>query len=151
MSRTLKRMGLGKQPGNRQIFASSPTILEHEKINSDSHAGHKDETAHAAKSECPTYRDGGDSSAHGRIATPGELIHKVPPSDPKAARKAHIQKTVPLCALITNGGRVSDLRFVSAPKELIEPAMKAVRQWVYESYLVDGKPVEVETNIQVQF
>src|SRR5262249_15158997 len=89
------------------------------------------------KANARPYRDGGDSSAHGRIATPGELIHKVPPSDPKAARKAHIQKTVPLCALITNGGRVSDLRFVSAPKELIEPAMKAVRQWVYESYLVD--------------
>jgi len=40
---------------------------------------------------------------------------------------------------------------VSAPKELIEPAMKPVRQWVYESYLVDGKPVEVETHIQVNF
>ena len=56
-----------------------------------------------------------------------------------------------MCALITKGGRVTDLRFVSGPKERMEPAMKAIRQWVYKPYLVDGKPVQVETNIQVQF
>jgi len=43
------------------------------------------------------------------------------------------------------------VRFVSAPKELIEPAVKAVQQWGYESHLVDGKPIEVETHIQINF
>jgi len=29
--------------------------------------------------------------------------------------------------------------------------MKAVRQWRFKPYLVDGKPVEVQTNIRVNF
>ena len=58
---------------------------------------------------------------------------------------------VPHSAIISTEGRIVDLRFLSGPKELVEPAMKAIRQWVYKPYLLDGKPVEVRTDIRVNF
>jgi TonB family protein len=83
--------------------------------------------------------------------TAGRLIHKVPPKYPKSARKAHIEGTVVLCAEIRKDGKVANLRVLSGPKELIDPSIKAVQQWVYKPYLLDGEPVEVETDIRVNF
>jgi len=82
---------------NRQIFASSQTILEHEKINSDSHAGHKDETGHAAKSECPAYIGTGAIAQHtGGSSLLENSSTRSHPLIPRRPEKAHIQKTVPL-------------------------------------------------------
>ena len=83
--------------------------------------------------------------------TPGRLIHKVQPKYPKEARKAHIEGTVALCAVIRRDGKIANLRAFSGPVELTESAIKAVQKWVYAPYLVNGEPVEVETEIRVIF
>jgi bla regulator protein blaR1 len=83
--------------------------------------------------------------------TAGRLIHKVQPKYPKAARKAHVEGTVVLCAEIRKDGKVANLRALSGPKELIDPSIKAVQQWISRPYLIDGEPVDVETDIRVNF
>ena len=81
----------------------------------------------------------------------GLLIHKVVPVYRKKARKKDIQGTVVLEAIISKEGTIKDLHPVSGPPELTDAAMKAVKQWRYKPYLLDGEPVEVETTINVNF
>jgi protein TonB len=79
------------------------------------------------------------------------LIRKVLPVYPEAAALANAQGTVRLSALIGTDGRVRTLKVVGGTPELIQPAMDAVKQWVYRPLLVNGDPVEVMTEIDVAF
>lgn len=88
---------------------------------------------------------------HEKVVSPGLLIHKVAPKYPKAARKAHIEGTVVLCAVITKDGTIANLRVLSGPDVLVQSAVKAVEQWRYKPYLLSGKAVEVYTEIRVNF
>ena len=81
----------------------------------------------------------------------GLLIHKVQPQYPKDARKKGIQGMVVLQALIGKDGTIRNLHVISGPPELTTSALKAVQQWVYKPYLLDGKAVEVETTINVNY
>jgi protein TonB len=83
--------------------------------------------------------------------TQGQLVHKVNPKYPKAARKARIQGTVLLCAALSKEGRITNLRAASGPEALIPSALKAVEQWRYKPYLLQGEAVEVQTEIRVNF
>ena len=71
------------------------------------------------------------------------------PKYPEAAKKAKIQGTVVLNAVIGKDGAVEKLIVVSGPKELQESSLDAVRQWTYKPYLLNGDPVEVKTTISV--
>ena len=60
--------------------------------------------------------------------------------------------SVVLHALISRTGDISDLEVVSSPgPSLTDAAMDSVRKWKYEPYLLNGKAVEVETTITVNF
>jgi protein TonB len=79
------------------------------------------------------------------------LIHRVVPQYPEIARLTHVSGTIVLRAIIAKDGTVQELSYVSGPALLIKPAMDAVRQWSYRPTLLNGKPVEVETTIDVVF
>jgi TonB family protein len=81
----------------------------------------------------------------------GKLIHRVQPEYPSAARKAHIQGTVVLCATIAKDGKVRNVRAFSGPEDLIPSAIKAVEQWRYEPYLKNNEPVDVDSEIHLGF
>lgn len=81
----------------------------------------------------------------------GRLVHKVAPIYPAWARANHIAGTVVLRAWISMAGRIKNLIPVSGPRELIEPSIGAVQQWRYRPYVVNGKPVEVATDIEVNY
>ncbi len=81
----------------------------------------------------------------------GLLIRQVAPVYPDAARRAHIEGVVLLAATINKEGRVADLQLISGPKELATAAIGAVQQWRYKPYLLSGDPVEVDTQIQINF
>ncbi|MGH9606255.1 MAG: TonB family protein [Terracidiphilus sp.] len=81
----------------------------------------------------------------------GQVLSKVMPIYPPAAKKAGIQGTVTLKATISKQGTVEDIRAVSGPKELQKPSLDAVRRWTWKPYLLNGKPVEVETKINVVY
>ncbi len=81
----------------------------------------------------------------------GLLISKVQPSYPPLARQARVQGTVVLKALIGKDGTVQNLTVISGHPMLTQSAIAAVKQWVYKPYLLNGKPVLVETTINVNF
>jgi TonB family protein len=83
--------------------------------------------------------------------TQGLLIHQVRPQYPAMARETRVEGDVLLEAVIGKDGTVSDLQVISGPSLLIPPALRAVRQWRYKPYLLNGEPVEVETQIKLQF
>jgi protein TonB len=107
--------------------------------------------ANAEKSLCEGETAPGRAVRADEKITQGLLIYKVTPSYPKAARKAHIEGTVVLCADISKDGEIKNLRAVSGPPELIPPSIEAVNQWRYKPYLLNGQVVEVSTEIKVNY
>ncbi len=81
----------------------------------------------------------------------GMLRAKVPPQYPPLARQARIQGIVVLAAVIGCDGAMQSLRVVSGHPLLVPAAIDAVKQWRYRPYLLNGSPVEVETQITVNF
>jgi TonB family protein len=78
-------------------------------------------------------------------------IQDVQPEYPRAARISHISGDVLLRALIDREGNIAELEALSGHPLLVESAIKAVKQWKYKPYVLNGKPVEVETTIKVQY
>lgn len=85
------------------------------------------------------------------VAAPGKITHQVQPVYPTPAKNAHIEGVVVLHAIIDREGRITGLQAVSGHPFLLEAATSAVRQWRYRPYLLNGQPVEVETQITVNF
>src|SRR5579864_4073611 len=83
--------------------------------------------------------------------TSGLLIRKVSPTYPPLARQARIQGTVVLQAQISKDGSIQNLQLISGHPMLAPAAIEAVKQWKYKPYLLNGEPVEVETQVQVNF
>ena len=81
----------------------------------------------------------------------GLLVKKVAPEYPEKARQARIQGTVLMRAEINKQGDIENLTVISGAPDLAESAVKAVKQWKYRPYLLEGEPVIVETQIQVNF
>ncbi len=79
------------------------------------------------------------------------LLHQVTPTYPPLAKTWRIAGTVKMKAVIGTDGRVKDLAVVSGPALLVKSVEEAVRQWVYKPTLLNGTPVEVETEISVNF
>jgi TonB family protein len=79
----------------------------------------------------------------------GNKISGPIPKYPEAAKKARIQGTVLLNAIIGKDGTVEQLTVISGPKELQQSALDAVRQWIYKPFLLNGDPIEVKTTITV--
>lgn len=86
----------------------------------------------------------------GETTAKGMLLHRVMPTYPAAARESGAKGTVVLDATIDKDGTVHDVQAVSTPSVLLlESAMFAVSQWTYKPFLLDGKPIQVETKIRV--
>ena len=83
--------------------------------------------------------------------TQGLLLHQVRPTYPTLARTARIQGSVLLQAEISKDGNIQNLRVISGHPMLIQAALDAVKQWKYKPYYLNGEPVEVETQITVNF
>jgi TonB family protein len=79
------------------------------------------------------------------------IVSKVMPKYPPDAKKAGIQGTVVLNAVVSKHGHVEQLKVTSGPNELQASALDAVRQWTYKPILLNGAPIEVETTISVVY
>jgi len=81
----------------------------------------------------------------------GLLVRKVTPTYPPLARQARIQGQVVLRAVISKDGSIEGLTLVSGHPMLVQSALEAVKQWKYKPYLLNGEPVEVDTEVMVNF
>jgi protein TonB len=80
-----------------------------------------------------------------------KLVRQPHPVYPPLAKQARIQGTVKLSAIISKDGTIQHLEVISGHPLLVPAALEAVKQWVYQPTLLNGEPVEVITQIDVNF
>ena len=79
------------------------------------------------------------------------LVEQIRPNYPEEARKNHVQGKVVLHAVISREGEVKELTLVSGDTLLSSASLEAVKHWKYQPYLLQGEPVEIDTQITVDF
>ena len=85
-----------------------------------------------------------------RIAE-ANLVYDVAPKYPPEAGRERIEGTVVLLAVIGKDGTVQDVRVQSGLSVLAQAAIEAVKQWRYRPYLLNGEPVEIDSQITINF
>lgn len=73
------------------------------------------------------------------------------PEYPPLAKMARIQGTVRLEALISKDGTIQELKVLTGHPLLVKAAQDAVQRWRYQPTLLNGEPVEVVTEIDVNY
>ena len=74
------------------------------------------------------------------------------PVYPKKAKDSRVQGTVKLLVRIGTDGSVKSVTVLEGPKELVDSAVDAVKQWKYEpATMPDGSPAEAEFPLNVNF
>ncbi len=81
----------------------------------------------------------------------GLVLKRVQPRYPTQALQMRIQGAVQLQATISKKGDIENLKVVSGDAVLAHAAQEAVKQWKYKPYYLNGDPVSIETQIQVNF
>ncbi len=79
------------------------------------------------------------------------LEHEVTPEYPPLARQARIQGTVRFMVVVGKEGTVQNMQLVSGHPLLVAAAQDAIRQWRYRPTLLNGNPVEVTTQVDLNF
>ena len=81
----------------------------------------------------------------------GLLIKKVNPVYPAAALRLHIEGAVQLMATVSKNGDIAQVQVLSGDRQLTGAAVDAVKRWKYKPYLLNGEPVEIQTQVTVSF
>ncbi len=81
----------------------------------------------------------------------GLLMKKVAPVYSPTALQLRKEGSVDLMATISKDGTVTGVRVISGDLMLANSAVDAVKQWKYRPYLLNGEPVEIQTQITVNF
>jgi periplasmic protein TonB len=81
----------------------------------------------------------------------GLLMKKVPPIYPPMALQLRKEGVVQLLATISKSGDISNVKVLSGDSMLARAAADAVLRWKYRPYLLNGVPVEIETQISIVF
>jgi protein TonB len=82
---------------------------------------------------------------------PAALLRRTSPEFPKLARESGAGGLVEVIATVGVDGRVKDAKVMRGHPLLRQPAIDAVKQWVYRPTLLNGKPVESETHVTLDF
>jgi protein TonB len=142
-------------PDSQSVTPSAPSDNIHGNNNprtsSDTATMSSIDTGHVTKPVEPIREE-----HHGPIRISdvglGELKYRVQPVYPAICRQVHCQGQVIMHAIISKQGTIEQLEVVNnANPMLIQSALQAVRLWRYKPYLLNGEPVEVETQITVNF
>ncbi len=79
------------------------------------------------------------------------LIYRKDAEYPKIARQTGAKGTVTLNATIGTDGNIKKVKVVSGHPMLTNAAVEAVKQWRYRPTLLNGQPVETDTQVLVNF
>lgn len=92
-----------------------------------------------------------DQPKAGQDVQPATLIHRVNPDYPDSWKRQGIQGTVHLRATIAKDGSVRDVKVIDGDPLLAKSAENALKKWRYKPTMVNGEPVDVQTNIAIVF
>ena len=90
-------------------------------------------------------KDGGGDAWVSQKLAESIFMHRVDPVFPHEGMAARMSGTVMVEFEITTEGRVRHATPVSGPRLLQGPVLKAVNQWVFRPYTLNGKAIPVET------
>lgn len=79
------------------------------------------------------------------------IVTKVTPKYPPEAKAARIQGTVKMTVTIGKDGHVEEVELISGHPLLVPSAIESVKQWVYRPTLLNGNPVGVVTQVDVNY
>jgi protein TonB len=79
------------------------------------------------------------------------IASQVDPVYPPLAKQARISGVVRFATLISRDGSVQSLQLLGGHPLLAPAASEAVKQWVYRPTLLNGNPVEVISQVDVNF
>jgi protein TonB len=99
----------------------------------------------------PAPADGTKRITIGGNVQQAKLISQPRPVYPLEAKQAHVSGIVHLSAVIGKEGNIINLAVIDGHPLLVPSAVEAVRQWVYHTTLLNGEPVEVVTQIDVNY
>jgi periplasmic protein TonB len=80
-----------------------------------------------------------------------ELLHRVEPEYPQAARAQNIEGKVILEVHIGADGSVQDVETVSGSALLAQASTDAVKQWKFKPRVIHGQPTEMQTRVTFDF
>jgi protein TonB len=81
----------------------------------------------------------------------GLLVKQVQPTYPRTALQNRVEGSVQLLATVSKNGDISSVKVLSGDSQLARAAVEAVKQWKYKPYLLNGEPVDIQTQITVNF
>ena len=81
----------------------------------------------------------------------GNLVYRVQPQYPQLALVAGVHGAVRLRAIVSRTGTIENLSVISGHTMLVAAAVDAVKHWRYRPYMLNGEPIEVATEITVNF
>jgi len=81
----------------------------------------------------------------------GLLVKEIPPVYPPSALRMRVEGDVELLATVSKSGDISAVKIVSGDPQLTHAAADAVKRWKYKPYLLNGEPVEIQTQVTVKF
>jgi protein TonB len=79
------------------------------------------------------------------------LISGRTPEYPRQAREERVAGTVEIEVTINAAGRVTAARALKGDPRLRQPALDAVKQWIYRPTMLNGKPIESQRQIVLNF
>lgn len=81
----------------------------------------------------------------------GLIVKKVQPNYPSNALRMRLEGPVQVMATVSKSGNITAVKVVSGEPLLARAAADAVKQWKYKPYLLNGEPVEVQTQVTINF
>ena len=81
----------------------------------------------------------------------GLLVKKISPVYPASSLQMHVEGEVKLLATVSKAGNISAVKILNGDPGLARAGVDAVKQWKYKPYLLNGEPVEIQTEITLNF
>lgn len=75
----------------------------------------------------------------------------VQPIYPPLAKAAGVQGKVVIETTIDKTGKIVEAKIVSGPAMLRQAALEALVQWEFNPFLIDGKPTDIITDLEINF
>jgi protein TonB len=91
------------------------------------------------------------TNTSGQQVQQAQLVSRRNPEYPTLAKQAGAHGEVVLAVVIGVDGKVKDVKVVQGHPLLRNAAVAAVKQWVYKPTFLNGKPVESESRIVLNF
>jgi protein TonB len=107
-------------------------------------------TAAIATPSAPIPSANGSSRTGGQIQQ-AVLVYRKDAEYPRIAKQSGAKGTVVVSATIGTDGLIKKVKVISGHPMLSNAAVEAVKQWRYRPTLLNGTPVEAETQVSINF